>query len=192
MQNNLSLREYTLIATLAAISAVVELIHIGYQSPQFGMWIDLVGVSWIIAFFLFGMKSAALTSLLGAIVITLFAPSSWLGASMKWLASMPMWLTFYLWLLITKKDLAYYKKLSNLIIPLIIALIIRNMLVIPLNYYYAIPIWTGMTTAKAMQVIPWYVIMAFNIIQGILEVLFAWAIVFRFKIMRYATWGKSL
>jgi riboflavin transporter len=191
MQQHLSVREYTLIAALAAISAVVELIHIGYQSPQFGMWIDIVATTWIIAFFLFGMKSAALTSLLGAIVITLFAPSSWLGASMKWFASMPTWLIFYLWLLVVKKDLTYYKKLSHIIIPLILALIIRNIVVIPLNYYYAIPIWTGMTTAKAMQIIPWYVIMIFNIIQGILEVVVAWIIVFRFKISRFATWNNN-
>jgi len=169
----LSHRELALTAALAAVSSVVQLIHVGYQSPQWGMWIDLVAVSWLIAFFLFGLRSALYVSLLGFIVITLFAPVTWLGASMKWLATAPMWLSLGLFP-------------GKLILPLIIGLIIRSLIIIPINYFYAIPIWTGMSPAVAIHAIPWYIIAAFNSLQGLLDVVLAWIIVYRFRLNRFA------
>ena len=169
----LSNRELALTAALAAVSAVVQLVHLGYQSPQWGMWIDLVAVSWLIAFFLFGLKSSFYVSLLGFIVITLFAPDTWLGASMKWLATAPMWLSLGLFP-------------GKLILPLVIGLIIRSAIIIPINYFYAIPIWTGMSPAVAIRTIPWYIIAGFNSIQGLIDVILAWIIVYRFRINRFA------
>lgn len=175
----LSNRELALTAALAAVSTVVQLIHLGYQSPQWGMWIDLVAVSWLIAFFLFGLRSALYVSLLGFIVITLFAPDTWLGASMKWLATAPMWLSLGLF----SKN---YHQISRLILPLTIGLIIRSLIIIPVNYFYAIPLWTGMSPAVAIQTIPWYIIAGFNSIQGLIDVILAWVIVYRFRLNRFA------
>ena len=177
---SLTNRELALTAALAAISAVLQLLHFGYQSPQWGMWLDLVAVSWIVAFFLFGFKSSLYVSLTGALVITLFAPDTWLGASMKWLATAPMWLSLF-WFSQTK-----YLKPKNLILPLLTGLIMRSLIILPVNYFYAIPIWTGMPTAIAIKVIPWYIIVGFNTIQGLIDVLLAWTIVYRFRLNRFA------
>jgi len=176
----LTSRELAIIGSLAALSAVTQLVHIGYQSPQWGMWLDLVAIFWLVAFFLFGSKSALFVSILGALIITFFAPDTWLGASMKWVATLPMWL------ILAIRPPTHYQKLTRVFLPLLLALLIRILLVIPLNYFYAIPIWTGMTPSIAMKVIPWYVIAGFNVVQGIIDVLFAWIIVFRFKLSRYA------
>ena len=186
MKNKFSARQIVIAAGLSAFSAIVQLIHIGYQSPQFGMWIDIVAISWIIAFFLFGFRMSAVVSLIGALMITLFAPDTWLGASMKWVATLPMWSILAFWIFIFKKPLSYYQRLSNILAPLIIALLIRNFLVIPLNYYYAIPIWTGLTPVKAMAIIPWYIIVVFNGIQGVIDVIVAWILVFKFKLRRFS------
>ncbi len=183
-------RTLALSAALAAISAVVQLVHIGYQSPTWGMWIDLVAVTWIAAFFLFGLRSAIAVSLTGTLVITLFDPATWLGASMKFSASLPLYLSLYLMIKLSKKKLQYYENPSHLFIPTIIGLIIRCFIVLPLNYFYAIPIWTGMDPAKAMTVIPWFVIVGFNVVQGILDITLAWIIVFRFRLSRYADWNE--
>lgn len=183
----MSTRMIAIAGGLSALSAVVQLVHIGYQSPQFGMWIDIVAVSWLIAFFMFGGRMALVVSLMGALVITLFAPDTWLGASMKWVASMPMWLILAIWAKIFRKSFSHYQSVRFLLIPVCVALIVRCTLVIPLNYYYAIPIWTGMTTSEAMSAIPWYVIALFNIIQGILEVALAWVVVHHFKLKRFAS-----
>lgn len=182
----LTVKEIAQAAGLSALSAITQLIHIGYQSPQFGMWIDVVAVSWLIAFFLFGLRMAFLVSTVGALMITLFAPETWLGAGMKWVATMPMWIVLFLFLKLTKKPIASYRSIRFVLIPLVIALIIRCLIVIPLNYYVAIPIWTGMSTVKAMEVIPWYIIALFNSVQGIIDVGFAWILVFVFKLYRFA------
>lgn len=182
----LSSREIALSGALAALSATVQLIHIGYQSPQWGMWIDVVSVSWIVAYFLFNIQSALLVSLIGALIITLFAPDTWLGASMKLVATIPIILSLYVWVLIYKKQLSYYSKFFRVVIPLMIGIIIRCVVVIPLNYYYAIPIWTGMTPKIAIKVIPWFIIVGFNAIQSIIDVVLAWVIVYRFKLSRFA------
>jgi riboflavin transporter FmnP len=65
---------------------------------------------------------------------------------------------------------------------------LRGVIVIPANYYYALPIWTGWTPEKAMSMLPWWIIFSLNAIQGILEVTVAWLLVFKFKLKRFATW----
>jgi len=182
----LTTREIALAAGLAAVSAVAQLIHIGYQSPQFGMWIDIVAVTWIIGIFLFGLRMAFVVSIMGAIIITLFAPDTWLGASMKWLASLPIWFMLGIWTLKKGRVYEYYKKWWKLLIPLSIGILIRCLIIIPVNYFYAIPIWTGLSPAKAMMIIPWQIIALFNIVQSIVDVGIAWILVYKFGLNRFA------
>lgn len=191
IKHKIPVRVIGIIAGLAAISALTQLTHIGYQSPQFGMWIDIVAVSWFLAYFMFGARITLIVSVLGALVITLFAPDTWLGASMKWVATAPLWVVLALWIRTLRKPLNYYTSPSSLALPLLIGIVIRCAVIIPLNYYYAIPIWTGMTTAQAMSAIPWYVIALFNIIQSALDVGLAWMLVYTFKISRYASHQKE-
>ena len=184
---SLTTREIALSAALAAISATVQLIHIGYQSPQFGIWLDLVAVSWIVAFMLFGIRAALLTSLIGALIITLFGPSTWIGASCKWLLTAPLWLSLYLWNVITQKPLADYQYFKNFLPPLVLSLIIRCALAIPIDYYFAFPLWLNLSPTQAFASIPWYIVVMFNAIQTIIDLSLAWVIVFRFKLSRFAS-----
>lgn len=186
-KNKLTTRELTIAAGLAALSALVQIIHLGYLSPQWGMWIDVVAVTWVIALFIFGLRMAIIVSLIGAVIITLFAPDTWLGASMKWLASAPIFILLGIWQLKNKKPLVQYKKPSHLIVPLIIGMIIRCVIILPLNYYYAIPIWTKMTPEQAIAAIPWYIIVLFNVVQSIVDVALAWILVYKFRLDRYAS-----
>lgn len=176
-------------AVLAAFSAVLQLMHVGYQSPQWGMWIDVVAVSWLVALFLYGVRTAFAVSLLGALTILLFAPDTWLGALMKWTATLPMWLVLGLWCM--KSSPVKFTNPKTLIFPVIIALIIRSLIVLPINYTVAIPIWTGMTTAQAISAIPWYIIVGFNAFQGIIDVALAWFLVYPMKLSRYAQWKNE-
>ena len=184
-KQKISTRELTMISSLATVSALLQLVHIGYQSPQFGMWIDFVACSWIIAFFLFGIRGALLTSLISAIIMTLFAPETWLGASMKWSLSLPILLCLHFWLVVTRKDAMSYSNPRALVIPVIIALLVRAALALLLNYYYAIPIWLGIPSTQAITTIPWYVISLFNLAQGLCDIILAWIITFRFKIIKF-------
>jgi riboflavin transporter FmnP len=182
----ISTRQIAIASALAALSTVVQLIHIGYQSPTWGMWIDIVSVTWVVAYFIFGLRISILVSLLGAGMISLFAPETWLGASMKLVATLPIIIMISGWTIIRKKRIDWYVKPLHLLVPLLIGIIVRCLVVLPLNYYYAIPIWTGMTPSMAMKAIPWFVIAAFNSIQSIIDVIFAWIIVYVFKINRFS------
>jgi len=185
MLNRFSVREISIAAGLSALSIVTQLIHIGYQSSQWGMWIDIVAVSWFIAYFLFGLRLSLLVSVVGAVMITIFAPETWLGASMKWIASAPLLLSFGLMAFIMKKSFHQYKNILLIVVPLIIGIGVRCLLIIPINYYFAIPLWTGMLTAQAIETIPWYIITLFNTIQGLVDVSIAWIVVYQFKLNRF-------
>jgi len=174
-------------AALAAISAAIQIVHIGYPT-QWGMWIDIVAIPWILAFFLYRGRTVFFVSIVGALIITLVDPSSWLGASMKWLATMPMWLMLLLWQRLFKLHLKDYRKLRVIVPCIVLGVFLRGIIVIPFNYYYALPIWTGWTPEKAMEMLPWWIIFSINAVQGILEVTIAWLLVFRFKLKRFATW----
>lgn len=186
VQSKLPVRIIGIAAGLAAVSAVTQLTHIGYQSPQFGMWIDIVAVSWLVAYFMFGPRLALVVSLLGALVITLFAPDTWLGASMKWVATTPLWVVFAVWVRVLHKSPTQFKSIQFLIVPFLLGVVVRCLLVLPLNYYYAIPIWTGMTSSQAMSAIPWYIIVVFNVMQSVVDVGVAWMLVYMFRLYRFA------
>jgi len=114
----LTTKQIALASGLAAISTVVQLIHIGFQSPQFGMWMILWLLPGLSDFFIFGSRMALIVSVMGAIMITLFAPDTWLGASMKWMASFPIWFLLGIWTVKRESAIKYYKKWWRLLIPL--------------------------------------------------------------------------
>jgi riboflavin transporter FmnP len=186
----LLVREITVTASLAALSAAAQLFHLGYQFPQWGMWLDVVAVPWLLAYFLFGLRSAILVSLLGSLVITLFSPETWLGAVMKFTATLPMILTLAISLKLAKKQLLNLQKFALVLAPLVVGLVVRSGLMLPLNYYFAIPIWTGLTTDQALALIPWYIIAGFNSAQAVIDVVLAWILVYRFKLYRHAIWTR--
>lgn len=184
---NMRSSEITASAALAAISAALQMLHVGYLSP-WGMWIDLVAVSWIIGYFIFGGRTAFAVSIVGALMITLMAPSTWLGAMMKWMATVPMFLVPLAFQKMRGFKIEDFSRLRLLLPVMILAVVIRGAIVIPVNYYIAIPIWMGWTLAESMVYVPWWAIFGINAIQGVLEVLIAWLLVFRFRLDRFRTW----
>jgi len=183
---SLTTRQIAISGALAALSATVQIIHIGYLSPTWGMWIDIVSVTWVIAYLLFGFRSSILVSLAGSLIITLFAPETWLGASMKFVATIPIILALFGWVKLRRQRFDWYIKPIRLALPVLIGMIIRCAIVLPLNYYYAIPIWTGMTTTAALRAIPWFIIVLFNVIQTIVDVTLAWIVVYKFRLSRFS------
>ena len=179
--------EITAAAALAAISAALQIVHVGWMSP-WGMWIDIVAVSWIVAYLLYGGRTALVVSIVGALIITFAAPSTWLGASLKWIATLPMFLVPVIMQKTMRLKLKDFSKPLLLTTAIAIAIVLRVLIVIPVNYYFAIPIWTGWTPAEAMTFVPWWAIVGMNAIQGALDVILAWLLVFRFKLDRFSAW----
>jgi riboflavin transporter FmnP len=183
--NNLLTRRLAIFAALAALSALFQLLHIGIKT-QWGMWIDIVAVPWIIAYFLFGMRGGLMVSLVGSIIITLIAPDTWLGAAAKFIATVPMFFVLYATTLIFKKKIDQFKKIKNIFFPIFIGIVIRGLLMFFFNYYFALQIWIpGKTPIQLMGMFPWYIIIGINAIQGIIDVVFAWILVFPYKLSRF-------
>ncbi|MEM3030749.1 MAG: hypothetical protein QXH27_03375 [Candidatus Micrarchaeia archaeon] len=85
--------EVVAVAFLAALAVLLQFSHnfIGLPMSVTGfMWVDLVGVPALLAFFLFGFEHALYVSVLTALAITFAAPDSWLGASTKFAGTMSM------------------------------------------------------------------------------------------------------
>jgi riboflavin transporter FmnP len=169
MKNNYLLtRRLAVFAALAAISALFQLLHIGFKT-QWGMWIDIVAVPWIVAYFLFGIRGGLTVSLVGSIIITL------------------MFLVLYGVTLIFKKNITQFKKLRNIILPVLVAISLRGILMFFFNYYFALPIWIpGKTSIELMNIFPWYIIVGINAVQGVIDVVFAWILVFPYKLSRFS------
>jgi len=112
------MRTYEIIAIsmLAAIGAVLQIENniIGYPTG-FGMTIDLVGVPIILGFLMFGLAGGLYTAMLVSIVISIVASSSWLGASMKFAATLPMFLVPALYALYQHKEA---KNTARIIAPI--------------------------------------------------------------------------
>ncbi len=189
MKSNFQLtRQLAIFAALSAISALFQLMHIGFKT-QWGMWIDIVAVPWIVAYFLFGIKGGLTVTMVGSVIITLIAPDTWLGASAKFVATVPMFLTLHASTLIFKKKINQFKKLRNIFLPILTAISLRGMLMFFFNYYFALQIWIpGKTPAQLMSIFPWYIIIGINAVQGVIDVVFAWLLVFPYKLSRF---GKN-
>jgi len=177
---------YVLIACamLIAISVVFQVVHIGIQT-QWGMWIDIVAIPCLIAYFLYGFGPAFLVSAISCGIIALVAPSGMLGAFMKIISTFPMYAIPALLVSRLKDKLGAFEKAKWLIPGLLLAIVVRGAIVLPANYYFAIPIWTGMTAQQAIKFVPPWIMFGLNAIQGIVDLIIAWFIVYKFKLKRF-------
>ncbi len=169
---------------LAAISIIFQIVHIGYLTP-WGMWIDLVAIPWILAYFIFGFRTSVLTACVSAVLISLLAPSGYIGASMKLLATIPMIIGPALVLWLSRKKIKDLEKIKWLMIVLAVSLVIRGVFVLPVNYFIAIPLFFGMETSQALTFIPPWLMFLLNAIQGVIDIMIAWTLAFRFKMTRF-------
>lgn len=171
---------------LAAISIVFQIVHIGYLSP-WGMWIDLVAIPWILAYFLFGFRGSLITAVVSSIIIALVAPSGLVGASMKFIATLPMFFTPAIIVYLSKLEIKDIEKWKWFVTVLAASVIMRGIFVIPANYYFAIPVFFGMSPEQAMEFVPPVIMFGLNAIQGAVDFTIAWMLAFRFKLTRFGT-----
>lgn len=180
----MNLYRYVSVALLAALGAVFQIVHIGVPTA-WGMWVDIVAVPILLALFLFDLKHSLAVAVLIALILTIAAPSGFIGAIMKFVATLPMFLVLGLG--------AKYRgwKLSDLKVLVVltaIALVVRSALVVPFNYYWALPTFFNLPTEQALQFVPWWIMVGLNTVQGIVEVAIAWVLAYRFKLVeRYGS-----
>lgn len=83
--------DVVVVGLLGALAGALQLAHGWLGVPTgFGMTLDLVAFPVLLAFFLFGFEHAVWVLLLACAIITVTAPDSWIGASMKFAGTLPM------------------------------------------------------------------------------------------------------
>lgn len=133
----------TLLAPLAVILQTLPILPIPW-----GMQIDLVAIPWMICWMIFGLKPALLSLLISAPLVGFLGPfaGGWVGATMKSVATIWMFLipAIIAWKAGGTKKLLENKRLFVLAGAL--ALIVRAVVTVIFNFYFAIPFFFGWTT----------------------------------------------
>ncbi|MHC1605736.1 MAG: hypothetical protein ACXQTP_07200 [Candidatus Methanofastidiosia archaeon] len=96
------------------------------------------------------------------------------------ISSVVFYSAFYLW---SRNHESFgpplYKNTKRVAVALILALAVRGITTTVINYYFTFPLFFGIPTEAAINWIPWYVMVAFNSLQGIIDVTVAWMLVFK-------------
>jgi len=131
---------------LAALSVVMQVLPPLFVTPWF-MRIDIVAVFWVLCWILFGFKAGLLCLLISVPLVGVLGPfaGGWVGAIMKsvssvWMFAIP---AFFAW-----KTSGTNRLLENkwsYIFSGILAIVVRDIVCIFFNLYFALPVFFGMT-----------------------------------------------
>lgn len=131
-------------ALFAALSTLLQFVPI-YVTP-WGMAIDLVAVPWVICYFVFGFESALVCSLISLPTVGLVGGGGFVGAIMKFVASIWMFvIPTALVLKIREGRYAIIKRTLVFALVSIGAIVIRDLVTVLFNFYFAIPVFFGIS-----------------------------------------------
>ncbi|HDQ06786.1 MAG TPA: hypothetical protein ENN36_08740 [Candidatus Bathyarchaeota archaeon] len=134
----------TLLAPLAVILQILPPIFV----TPWGIRIDLVAVPWILCWIIFGLKPALLSILISAPLVGILGPfaGGWVGATMKSVASIWMFLIPAIFAWKTDGTKQFLENKRFFVLAGIVALVVRAIVTVIFNFYFAIPFFFGMTT----------------------------------------------
>ncbi|MBS7643426.1 hypothetical protein KEJ26_02430 [Candidatus Bathyarchaeota archaeon] len=183
-------------AIMAALSIIFELI------PSFrvfwGMKIDFVGVIWVLAFFLYGLYEALCVSAITTIFILIYSPTGFVGATMKFVATVPMFLVpaglLYL-PFFTERTSKAFNRVPIIVVACILSVVVRIAVCSFVNYYWAVPLFLGIPSSAVLEKFGGSILgfVAFvagmNLLQGIVDVIVPWFLAFKVRLAEYfGTW----
>jgi riboflavin transporter FmnP len=192
-------RAYFLVSTalMSALSIIFDLM------PAFralwGMKIDFVGTVWVLTFFLYGLAEASYVSIITTGFILIWSPTGFVGAAMKFIATIPMFLVpaalQYL-PQFSDKTSKMYDSIPVLLTSGVLANVARILIASVVNYYWAIPLFLGMPSEVVLQtmfggsIVGFIVFVAgMNILQGIIDIIVPWLLAYKFKLSElFGTW----
>jgi riboflavin transporter FmnP len=165
-----------------------------------GMKIDFVGTVWVLAYFLYNLPVAFPVSAITALYIALFMPTGPVGAIMKFIATVPMFLIPALVSYLPFFSNRSSKLFNNPFLTAglcILANIVRLLLATAVNYYWAIPLYWGIPSDQILDnemfggsFTTFIVFIAgMNVAQGIVDIVVPWVLAFKLKLSStFGTW----
>lgn len=189
------------VAVMSALAIVFDVLSdtLPLRVP-WGMKIDFVGTIWVLSYFLYGLSVAFPVSAITTLFIVLVMPTGFVGGAMKFIATLPMFLIPALASHLPFSNLHQGSKIFNKVIIItvlgILANIVRLILATAANYYWAIPLWTGIQSSMIVNVMFGGSMLAFivfiagmNVLQGIIDIVVPWLLAFKFKLSTmFGTW----
>lgn len=181
---------------MSALSAVMQLLFETFPLRIAYIRFDPVGMIWILAFFLFGLEHALSVSVITALFIAIASPTHLVGAAMKLIATTSMILTLggLTWLpFFSEKASSFFKKPPVFVTGLCLAVSVRNIACLLVNYYWAYPTFVGSRWLEQFFFgsIPAFVavVVVSNTVLGVMDFVVAWFLAFRTKLVeRFGTW----
>lgn len=194
---SLNSREIAILGALASFSLISGVVKIPpfrfFTDPVSYIAVDIVGVFWAIAFFLFALKGYLIVSGVGLVLVSLFSSGGWVGGIMKFAAVGFTVLGFYLVLLATKTKVESLgdikKKWPVILVGLLNAFIFRGIGMYFLYYYFAFPAYVGVSPERALQMVPIYNVVGLNILSAVIDLTLAFVLVYVFKLDKFGRRG---
>lgn len=177
-------REVALLALMLALSLLLQLSPLKIKTP-WGMEIDFVAVPVILLYLLYGLETGLLGLVLLFLGLSIVASSSWLGASMKFLATLSVLLGLEVSKRLVRFEVGSLERvLPFIVIGIVFGALIRAPLMMAMNYYYAIPVWFGVPREQVIPLVEdfthlpfWLAISLPNAIQTVVDVLGAFLVI---------------
>lgn len=202
-----SLRELAVSSILGALS--IFLVFTPDVRLPWGMAaLDFIAIPWIIAFLLFGLKCGLLTSIIGFLGIFFFSEEAFplVGATMKFSATIPLILVpaFVLKFTRSKNSSESFAVKKVYVFSMVIAIVVRCLVTMFLNYYWAIPFMYNMKPSdvpgafnfffwgdpRSSTPFMYYIlgISLWNTWQGVVDAVISWFVVYPTNL--YKQFGK--
>ncbi|HIP89359.1 MAG TPA: hypothetical protein EYH24_05420 [Thermococcus paralvinellae] len=170
-------REIALIGIMLALSLMLNVSPLKVPT-QWGMTIDLVAIPVVVVYLLLGYTSSLISLALLFVGLSIVSPASWLGASMKFFATLCVILGMEIAKKLTNFNPERKRLIAFILSAYLISIAIRIPLMVGLNYYYALPIWLGIPREQVIPKIEewfhipfWLVIAIPNAIQNAMDVI---------------------
>ncbi len=159
---------------LAALSLLLQFYHLFYKFVFID--IDIVGLPWMIASMLFGLEAGLIVSGISAIGIAFIAETQWVGAAMKFFAT----IVAVVIIGAVRSRFGFNKKL--LFAGFLASMVLRPVLMVFFNYYFAIPVFFKVPTEAALKQFPVEIVLVANAILMAIEFALAYFIVFKTRL----------
>jgi len=162
-------------AMLAVVSVLLQVYKIAY--PWGGIIdIDVVGVPWLVATFIFGLYGGVVTSVVSTLGIAVFAPTGPVGAVMKFAA------TIIMVVLVGASVKKFGAGRKGLAIAFVSCLVARPAIMTLFNYFVGIPLFFGIPAEAALAEYPVELFIIPNMILAAVDFWVAYALVFGTKL----------
>lgn len=139
-------------AVLAALAVVIQILPPLFVTPWF-MRLDLVAIPWVLCWLLFGFDAALLSLLVSVPLVGVLGPfaGGWVGAVMKAVASVWMFAVPALFALKMGGSKSLILKKRAFVVASVAALLVRAIVTVLFNFYFALPVFFNMSTNDIIQ-----------------------------------------